>query len=192
MKSSDAGQILSLLFIVLIAVGFFYAFSNHLLLINSCSENTTLVFKNGSGFCLTQNSSIAISEGNIIPLSFRFINNSPLLYIWNQKISEPAGSYIFLSIPDTFRVHMQYNATTNTRFMVMTNQQYVNWVNSNGVNTANVFELGGNSISGWFNDSAGCAGYVAVIISTSHSAFALYPNETALYAPASSSTGVCA
>ncbi|MCL5009448.1 MAG: hypothetical protein M1433_00475 [Candidatus Parvarchaeota archaeon] len=191
-QSSLASTILGFILLIAIAGGIIYALSSHIILINTCSADSTLIFQNKTGLCLSHNSSIAISEGTIVPLAFKFIGNNPLLYIWNQKISEKADSYVFMSIPDTFRVHMQYNATSDTEFLVMTNQQYVAWVNSNGANAASVFSLSGKQVSGWFNDSAGCAGYVAVIISTSHSAFSIYPNETALYDPAPSPTGVCA
>lgn len=190
-RRSYSGEALGFILLVAVAVAVVYALTSHLLIVNSCGADTTLIFDNGSGICLTHNSSAAFYGGKLIPLTFSFVNGSPLLYIWNQPVTESANSYVFLSIPDTFKVHMQYNSTVGTRFMVMTNQQYVSWVNSGGTDTTNEFSLSGKQVSGWFNDSAGCAGYVAVIFSTSHSGFTIYPNETALYAPAQSPTGVC-
>ena len=49
-------------------------------------------------------------------------------------------------------------------------------------------ETGQNS-STWFNESTGCAGYVAVIESVSGSAVTISPDEKILYDPANAPTG---
>ncbi len=205
-KSNNfALSIASVVFIVLVVIGVFYVFSRHIVLVNVCSGNETLialssgpscypniydtVIANGTPYSL--NSSIAVSGGKSIPLDFRFIGDNPLLYIWNQNETE-TGSYAFLTIPDTFKVHMQYTSSVATEFIVMTSAQYVQWVNSGETSNSNVYSITGTSISVWFNDSAGCAGYVAVVKAQSGNGFTIYPNETALYDPASKATGVCA
>ncbi len=201
-----ASNIIAASIFVVVVVVVLYGFSHHYLLINTCSGNRTLVGLNTGPVCFpdiyntiiangtpyTINSSLAASGGRIIPLSFKFIGNDPLLYIWNQNTSQALDSYIFLTIPDTFKVHMQYTSSVPTEFIVMTNSQYVQWVNSGETSSSNVFEASGESVSTWFNDSAGCAGYIAVIKAATGAAFTISPNETALYAPATSPTGVCA
>ncbi len=198
-------QIFSAVFLVVVAIVVFYSFSHHIIAVNLCPTNTTLILLKSGPACFPQinntvivagkpyslNSSIAVSDGKLIPLSFKFIGNDPLLYIWNQNATESPGSYVFLTIPDTFKVHMQYTSSASTVFMIMTNTQYVSWVNTGRVSSG-VYSYTGTSISTWFNESAGCAGYVAVIKSTTGSGFAISPNETALYAPASAPTGACA
>jgi hypothetical protein len=191
---------------VVIAVVIFYVFSHHYVLIDTCGSNRTLVVSTSGPECLpnlnstmivygkpyTINSSLAASDGEVIPLDFRFIGENPLFFIWNQNVSYPAGSYSFFAMPDTFKVHMQYTSNVETEFIIMTDSQYVNWVNAGESGSNGVYSITGKSVSVWFNDSAGCAGYVAVIKAVSGGAFSISPNETALYDPASAPTGVCA
>lgn len=196
-------------FLIIILVAIFYAFKTHIVLFNSCYfSNETLAVNNSGPFCLPNNgvniiinrsilsyypnSTLAIHDQNVSALPFSFFEGKPLITIWNEPTSLGPDSYSFLTIPDTFKVHMQYNASVTTNFIVMTNEQYVNWVNTKNLNNNYVAIETGKNISLWFNQSTGCAGYVAVIESVSGSAVAISPDEKILYDPASSPTGACA
>ncbi|MCL4399623.1 hypothetical protein M1293_03935 [Candidatus Parvarchaeota archaeon] len=154
------------------------------------------------------NSTFLVSNLSVEPFSFYTLNGHIILPIWTAKTSVPSGLYSFLSIPDTFKIHMQYFSNVSTEFIVMSNSQYVNWVNDqNPVNSAIDWLLSaigvykqqpypllenGKNISVWFNQSSGCAGYVAVILSGSSKSFSITPNETAMYDPSPFPTGECA
>ncbi len=203
-KSNNfALSIASLIFIVLVAIGVFYVFSKHIVIVNVCSDNKTLIVLDSGPSCFPGvsgviaggvpyfiNSSTVASSVQLTPLSFRFIGDDPLLYIWNQNMSVSARQYDFLTIPDTFKVHMQYTSSIPTEFMIMNSTEFARF--ETGKVYSYINSTTGASISLWFNESAGCAGYVAVIKSVSGAAFIIQPNETALYAPASEATGVCA
>ncbi len=207
-KSRKPLLFLNVVFMILVIVAIFYLFSNHLVLVNTCRGNESLFTNSSSVYCMansninlvmngrlasyTPNSSIAVSGYNLVPLPFKFLGGLPLIDIWNQPANQQANSFAFLTIPDTFKVHMVYNATIPTEFMVMTNTQYVNWVNGGSGTASYVLLATGSHVSVWFNDSTGCAGYVAVIKGVKGVPFTIYPNETILYDPATSATGVCA
>ena len=198
---------LSVLVFILIVIGVFYAFQHHIAVINTCPGSATLVVNGSRPYCVSNNvstilinggvssfypnSSIGISNDRIFPLDFRFLGNDPLLSIWNQNTSQLAGGYAFITIPDTFKVHMQYKTNVPTEFVVMTDSQYAQFYSSGQLNNY-VMQVEGENVSTWFNLSTGCAGYVAIIKSLSGGGFSIDPNETALYAPASHATGACA
>ncbi len=196
-----------LLIVILAAI--FYAFKMHIVVFNSCYFSNSTLAVNGSGpFCLPNNgvniiinrsilsyypnSTLAIHNQNVSALPFSFLGSNALITIWNEPTSLAADSYSFLTIPDTFKMHMLYNASAVTNFIVMTNQQYVNWVNTKNLQNNYVAIETGKNISLWFNESTGCAGYVAVIESVSGGQITISPDEKILYDPASSPTGACA
>ncbi|MCL5101440.1 MAG: hypothetical protein M1348_02415 [Candidatus Parvarchaeota archaeon] len=201
-----SSTILGIIPIIIIVIVILYSFSHNFLIIDTCPGSHVLIVTSTARQCFpsfnqtvivngtpyTLNSSFAISDGSVIPLDFRFLGENPLLYIWNQNKSENPGSYVFLTIPDTFKMHMQYVSNVSTEFIIMNSSQYVRWVNSRGTNFKYVSSYSGRTISTWFNESAGCAGYVAIIKAVSNSAFFIAPNETALYDPAPNATGACA
>ncbi len=198
-----AAQIFSVVFLLLIAAGVFYAFSQHILIFNRCPVDSTLVETVAGPVCYpslndtvivkgsayTLNSSIAVSDGRVIPLDFRFLGNQSLMDIWNQNESQSSGTYVFLTIPDTFKVHMQYRSNTDLQFLVMSDSEFVDFYRTGTANSE--FSASGQNLSVWFNDSAGCAGYVAIIRAVDGGSFFIQPNETALYAPATGPTGIC-
>ncbi|MCL4372787.1 hypothetical protein M1384_01850 [Candidatus Parvarchaeota archaeon] len=208
-KRSALTNVLMIVFLIIILIAIFYAFKMHVVLFNSCYFSNETLAVNGSGpFCLSNtgvniiinrsilsyypNSTLAIHNQNISALPFSFLDNNPLITVWNEPTVLSADSYSFLTIPDTFKVHMVYNASVSTNFIVMTNQQYVEWVTTKQLNNNYVAIQTGKNISLWFNESTGCAGYVAVIESISGSAVAISPDEKILYDPATSPTGACA
>ena len=202
-------NVLLIVLLIIILIAIFYGFKMHIVLFNSCYFSNETLAVNGSGpFCLSNNgvniiinrsilsyypnSTLAIHNQNISALPFSFIGSKPLITVWNQPTVLGPDSYSFLTIPDTFKVHMVYNASVPTDFIVMTNQQYVEWVNTRQINNNYVAIEKGQNISMWFNESTGCAGYVAVIESISGSAVTISPDEKILYDPATSPTGACA
>ncbi|MGC8533246.1 MAG: hypothetical protein ACP5MV_01280 [Candidatus Parvarchaeum sp.] len=208
-KRSIAINVLTAILLIIILVAIFYGFKMHIVLFNSCYfSNDTLAVNNSGPFCLPNNgvniiinrsilsyypnSTLAIHNQNVSALPFSFFDGKPLITIWNEPTVLGPDSYSFLTIPDTFKVHMVYNASTVTNFVVMTNQQYVNWVNTKDLNHDYVALETGKNISFWFNESTGCAGYVAIIEAVSGSAVTISPDEKILYDPASSPTGACA
>ncbi len=208
-KRHTLTNVLMAVFLIIILVAIFYAFKTHIVLFNSCYfSNETLAVNNSGPFCLPNNgvniiinrsilsyypnSTLVIHNQNVSALPFSFFEGKPFITIWNEPTSLGPDSYSFLTIPDTFKVHMLYNASTTTRFIVMTNQQYVDWVNTKNLNNNYVAIETGKNISLWFNQSTGCAGYVAVIESVSGNAVNISPDEKILYDPASSPTGACA
>ena len=199
-------SIFSFIFFILVAAGVFYAFATHIAVVNLCPSNDTLILLPSGPSCYsnitnlvivrgkayTANSSVAISNGQAVPLQFSFSGGKPLFSIWNVNATESGNSYVFLTIPDTFKMHMQYTSSVRTEFLIFTNSQYLQWYNSGESSSSpNTYEYTGSSPSVWFNLSAGCAGYVAVIKPLSLQSFTIAPNETALYDPASAPTGVC-
>jgi hypothetical protein len=200
-------RVFGALVFVLVVIGVFYVFQHHMAVINTCPSYSSMVLNGSRPYCVADNvsaiiinkqissfylnSSIGISDGRIFPLSFRFIGNDPLLSIWNQNTSQFAGGYAFITIPDTFKVHMEYTTNVPTQFIVMTDSQFAQFYQTQQLN-GYVMEAQGTHISTWFNLSTGCAGYVAIIRSVSGGGFQIAPNETALYAPASAPTGACA
>jgi hypothetical protein len=202
-------NVLMIVLLIIILVAILYAFKTHIVLFNSCYfSNETLAVNDSGPFCLPNNgvniiinrsilsyypnSTLAIHNQNVSALPFSFLGNNPLMTVWNEPTVLGPDSYSFLTIPDTFKVHMMYNASVSTNFIVMTNQQYVDWVNTKNLNNNYVAMQTGKDISMWFNESTGCAGYVAVIESVSGSAVSISPDEKILYDPASSPTGACA
>ena len=200
---------LMVVFLVIILIAILYAFKMHIVLFNSCYFSNETLAVNGSGpFCLSNNgvsiiinhsilsyypnSTLAIHNRNVSALPFSFLDNKPLITIWNEPTVLGLDSYSFLTIPDTFKVHMVYNASVPTNFIIMTNQQYIEWVTTKNINNNYVAIETGRNISMWFNKSTGCAGYVAVIQSVSGSAVTISPDEKILYDPATSPTGACA
>ncbi len=200
--------VVNTIILVLVIVAVFYLFSNHILLVKTCAANQSLFSNSSSVYCVangdinlilggnlvsyTPNSSVAVYNYSVKPLEFKFVGGSALFNIWNQPSLQQSDSFAFLTIPDTFKVHMQYTSSSPTEFLVMSNQQYVNWVNGGYRTSAVELSVTGSNISAWFNDSTGCAGYVAVIKSLGGGPFTIYPNETILYDPAPSPTGICA
>ncbi len=208
-KKSIVPSIITVIVLIFILIGIFYGFQQHILLFNSCYfSGATLAVNNSGPFCLSNNgvniiinnsilsyypnSTLAINNQNVSALPFSFMDNHPLLTIWNEPSYLGPDSYSFLTIPDTFEIHMVYNASADTNFIIMTNQQYVEWVNTKDIKNDYVLMQTGSNISVWFNQSAGCAGYIAIIESVSGSAISISPDEQALYDPASQPTGVCA
>ncbi len=208
-RRSVMTNVLVAVLLIIILAAIFYAFKTHIVLFNSCYFSNETLAVNGSGpFCLPNNgvniiinssilsyypnSTLAIHNQNVSALPFSFLNGKPLITIWNEPTSLSLDSYSFLTIPDTFKVHMDYNASVTTYFAVMTNQQYVNWVNTKTLKNNYVSLQTGKNISFWFNESTGCAGYVAIIESVSGSTVTISPDEKILYDPASSPTGACA
>lgn len=203
-KRSLAFQMFAFLSFIAVAVVVLYIFSQHIVIFNLCPANTSLVVNGSKIVCYTDfahsvivkgqaytlNSSLAVDDGQVALLDFKFLDLQPLFEIWNQNSTESAGSYIFLTIPDTFKVHMAYKSSVPTEFIVMSNQEYVSFASTGTVK--GVLTETGTDISVWFNDSAGCAGYVGVIKAVSGSAYSIQPNETALYSPAQNATGICA
>ncbi len=208
-RSSIAKNILVFFILIAILIVIFYGFKQHIILFNSCYfANSTLAVNSSGPFCLPNNgvniiinksilsyypnSTLAIHNQNVSALPFSFLDGKPYITVWNEPSSIGPDSYSFLTIPDTFKVHMQYNASVDTYFIVMTNQQYIYWVRSGG-SLANDTTLmkEGNNISVWFNQSTGCAGYVAVIESLNKQPVSISPDEQILYAPASQPTGAC-
>lgn len=207
-RSILTNALMAVLLIVILAA-IFYAFKMHIVVFNSCYFSNSTLAVNGSGpFCLPNNgvniiinrsilsyypnSTLAIHNQNVSALPFSFLGSNALITIWNEPTSLAADSYSFLTIPDTFKMHMLYNASAVTNFIVMTNQQYVNWVNTKNLQNNYVAIETGKNISLWFNESTGCAGYVAVIEPVSGGQITISPDEKILYDPASSPTGACA
>ncbi len=208
-KRSILTNVLMAVLLIVILAAIFYAFKMHIVVFNSCYFSNSTLAVNGSGpFCLPNNgvniiinrsilsyypnSTLAIHNQNVSALPFSFLGSNALITIWNEPTSLAADSYSFLTIPDTFKMHMLYNASAVTNFIVMTNQQYVNWVNTKNLQNNYVAIETGKNISLWFNESTGCAGYVAVIESVSGGQITISPDEKILYDPASSPTGACA
>jgi len=205
-KTSRAIDVLSAIIFTIFIISIVYAVMNHYIIVNTCGSNYTLVSFNRTVFCFPQlndtiivkgepydlNSSLYFYKGQYGPLDISFLDNHPLLSIWNSNSSYPSGSYVFLTIPDTFKVHFQYHSSVETELLIMTNTQYVNWVNSGMEKSTGVYQYVGYSPNFWFNDSQGCAGYVAIIKSLNGSGFTIEPNETALYDPTNYPTGICA
>jgi hypothetical protein len=208
-KRSILTNILMGVLLIVILIAILYGFKMHVILFNSCYFSNETLAVNGSGpFCLPNqginiiinrsilsyypNSTLGIHNQNVSALPFSFLDGNPLITVWNEPTSLSFNSYSFLTIPDTFKVHMVYNASATTYFIVMTNQQYVNWVNTKNLQGNYVAMQTGKNVSFWFNQSTGCAGYVAVIESVSGGPISISPDEKILYDPASSPTGACA
>jgi hypothetical protein len=207
-KGSIVVNVLAIVFLIIILAAVFYAFKTHIIVFNSCYfSNATLAVNNSGPFCLANNgvniiinksilsyypnSTLEIHNMNVSASPFSFLDGKPFITVWNEPSYVSANSYSFLTIPDTFKVHMEYNATVNTSFIVMTNQQYVDWVTTKSLKNNYVSITSGRNISSWFNLSTGCAGYVAVIESLNGQAVAIHPDEKILYDPASAPTGAC-
>ena len=204
------GNVIAIMLLILILIAVFYGFKEHIVVFNSCYfANSTLAVNNTGPFCLPNNgvniiinksilsyypnSTLAIHNQNVSALPFTFLDGKPYITIWNEPSNVGPDSYSFLTIPDTFKVHMEYNASVDTYFIVMTNQQYIYWKNNGETITNGDTTLlrEGRNISVWFNQSTGCAGYVAVIESVNKQPFSLIPNEQILYDPANAPTGAC-
>ncbi|EFD92414.1 MAG: hypothetical protein BJBARM5_0875 [Candidatus Parvarchaeum acidophilus ARMAN-5] len=208
-KRNIYGNIIAAVLLIFLLIVIFYVFKTHILVFNSCYfKNSALAVNNSGPFCLPNNgvniiinksilsyypnTTLLINDKNVSAAPFSFLGNKPYITVWNQPSSVAPDSYSFLTIPDTFKVHMEYNASVDTYFAVMTNQQYVNWVRSGGnINEDSTFIVEGKNISAWFNESTGCAGYVAVIESVNGNAVSIFPDEKILYAPANAPTGAC-
>ncbi len=196
-------SLISSVILVLILILIFFLFQQHILIINVCT-NSTLISFNGRLECMpplnetvvvkgipyTKN--VTVIEGTVSPIDFSFIGNKPLLTVWNTNLSEPSNSYVFFGIPDAFAMHMSFKSNNILELIIMSNQQYVNWVNSNGESTNYIDKYVGDNVSIWFNESTGCAGYVGIIKPINNGPFSIYPNETVLYSPAPYPTGICA
>jgi hypothetical protein len=208
-QGTTLSNILAIVLLIIILVAVFYGFKSHIMVFNSCYfSNSTLAVNSNGPFCLANNviniiinrsilsyysnSTLAVHNQNVSALPFSFLDGKPYITVWNEPSSIGLDSYSFLTIPDTFKVHMQYNATADTYFIVMTNQQYISWVRNGGslVNDTTLLTKGKN-VAVWFNESTGCAGYVAVIESTNKQPVSITPNEQILYDPASAPTGAC-
>lgn len=200
-KVANVSSAIGIIGMTLLAVAVTYLFYTHIFIVNVCPAGRNLIATNSGPLCYPSINNTIILDGksyynNVTIIngsanvSVRFLGKNPLLSIWNQNISESAGNYVFLSIPDTFAVNMRYSSNVTTEMMILSNTGYVNWTEKRPyVKAADYI---GSDISFWFNDSEGCAGYVAVIRQPNNKAFLLVPDETALYVPANHSTGICA
>lgn len=198
MNSSTSISIVIIIFALLI----FLFLQQRILVVNECI-NSTLVVYHGKAECMPPlNQTIVVNgipytknttviNGNASAINFKFIGNKPFLTVWNTKLSEPSNSYVFFGIPDAFAMHMSFISNNTLEMLIMTNEQYVNWATSNGATTGYVSKYIGKNVSIWFNESEGCAGYIAIIKSFNNGPFSIDPNETILYSPTPYPTGVC-
>ncbi len=122
-KTNTFMLVFSVILLVLIAIGVFYVFGTHLVAINTCGGNKTLVVFNNKESCFpslsntiiangtpyTLNSSLAVSNGRIIPLDIRFIGNNPLLYIYGTKTSPIMQ---VLTCSSLSRIRLKYTCNT--------------------------------------------------------------------------------
>lgn len=191
-------QIAFVLLVIIIAVLVYFKF----LLINPCAFNTcSLIYYNNSYYVTLPLSkviiyngtpyvkNISILDGHLLRTYVYLINDSPAFVIWNTPTYLYSNSYLFFSFPDTFAVHMQLSSSSPLTVYVMTTEQFIEYAKS-GIPVSYVEKFSGQHIDFWFNLSTGCAGYVGII--TSVSSTTVYPNETAVYMPASHPTGACA
>ncbi len=199
-KKAAAGAVVSVVGMTLLAIAVMYLFYTHTFIVNLCPTGKNLIDTAIGPMCYPSLNNTIIVDGkpyynNVTvvngstQINFEVVGKEPLLSIWNQNISEPPKSYIFLTIPDTFSVHMQYVSNVTTDIIIMDNKNYIAWANKQPYTAVATYT--GTSISFWFNESDGCAGYVAVITQPNGDAFSLVPHETALYAPSNHSTGAC-
>lgn len=200
-RIATAGSAIGVIGMTLLTIAVIYLFYNHIFIVNVCPTGRNLIVTDSGPVCYPSINDTIILDGksyynNVTIINgstqvdIRFMGKQPLLSIWNTNISEAAGNYVFLTIPDTFSVDMHYTSNVTTEIMIMSNIGYVNWTEKHPYVT--VVDYVGKDISFWFNDSDGCAGYVAVIKQPNDKAFLLVPDETVLYDPANHSTGICA
>ncbi len=167
-----------------------YSFYDHLLIPNECLGESLFV-SNSSEYCVPYSVNAVIEGGSLHAANFILSNGKPFLTIWTENLTEPGDKYLFSAIPDTFAVHMSYTSNATLDVMIMTNQQYVRWAESNETVLSYIFRDINSTSSFWFNDSEGCAAYVMIIKSENNVPFEISPNEQALYDPSNSATGAC-
>ncbi|MEM3190523.1 MAG: hypothetical protein QW292_00090 [Candidatus Parvarchaeota archaeon] len=143
-------------------------------------------------YCVPGYVNAVVVNSSIYASNFQFLDGKPFLTIWTESMTEPGDKYLFSSIPDTFAVHMSYTSNVTLEVMIMTNQQYVKWAESNETVVGYVLRYVNSTASFWFNQSEGCGAYVMVIKSANNTPFTVVPDEQALYDPSTNATGVCA
>ena len=114
-------------------------------------------------------------------------NESIIIWILPQNI-RPKGA-ARLGLLDTFVNHIRIHTNQTAQFLVMSIDDYVNFVNGKPYVAA--FDSTSTYFSADVHLAQGCAGYVLVIVNLQSSTTAVYPNVTATYAPTPFLTGVC-
>jgi hypothetical protein len=114
-------------------------------------------------------------------------NESITIWILPQNL-HPKGS-ARLGLLDTFVNHVRIHTNQTVRFLVLSIDDYVNFVNGNRYVAA--FDSTSTYFSADIHLTQGCAAYILVIVNLQSSATAVYPNVTATYAPTPFLTGVC-
>ena len=181
---------LTILVVILLGL-FLYSFYNHFLIPNECSGES-LFLSNSSEYCIPYSVNAVIEGGSIHSLNFTLLNGKPFLTIWTENLTESGNRYLFSAITDTFAIHMSYKSNATLDVMIMTNQQYVRWAESNETVLNYVLSDINSTSSFWFNESEGCAAYVMIIKSKNNVPFKISPDEQALYNPTNYATGACA
>ncbi|MGC8516524.1 MAG: hypothetical protein ACP5MT_01340 [Candidatus Acidifodinimicrobium sp.] len=181
---------LSLLIVALLSI-FAYSVYNHILILNECSGES-LFLSNSSEYCIPYSVNAVIEGGSIHSLNFTLLNGKPFLTIWTENLTESGNRYLFSAIPDTFAIHMSYKSNATLDVMIMTNQQYIRWADSNETVLNYVLNDINSTSSFWFNESEGCAAYVMIIKSENNVPFRISPDEQGLYNPTNYPTGACA
>ena len=114
-------------------------------------------------------------------------NESIIIWIIPQDIPPKAAAR--LELLDTFVNHIRIRTNQTAQFLVMSIDDYVNFVNRKPYVAA--FDSTGTYFSADVHLTQGCAGYILVIVNQQSSTTATYPNVTATYAPTPFLTGVC-
>jgi hypothetical protein len=114
-------------------------------------------------------------------------NESIVIWVLPQNI-RPRGA-ARLELLDTFVNHIRIHTNQTAQFLVMSIDDYVNFVN--GKLYVPAFDSTGTNFSADVHLTQGCAGYVLVIVNLQNSTTVVYPNVTATYAPTPFLTGVC-
>jgi len=114
-------------------------------------------------------------------------NESIIIWILPQNIS-PKG-VARMELLDTFVNHIRIHTSQTAQFLVMSIDDYVNFVIGKPYVAA--FDSTGTDFSADVHLTQGCAGYVLVIVNLQSSTTIVYPNVTATYAPTPFLTGVC-
>ena len=100
----------------------------------------------------------------------------------------PENGYFFGVFPGKFATHLNFTANQSVVLNILTYQQFANLASNRSFST--IAEYTGSAQSLWFNQSEGCSAYVYTITGDP-SPFTIRMNDTVVYAPSNTATGVC-
>lgn len=117
-------------------------------------------------------------------------NNSLLkqeIILNRSNYTIPANGYYYGTMLEKFANHINFTANQSVILNILSYQQFANLATNKSFSTISTFS--GNSESLWENLSEGCNAYVFVISSTS--GFKIRLNQSVIYKPSNTSTGIC-